>query len=127
MANLDRPVLFLATAQPDRARAFYEQSLGLTFVDDTPFALVFDVAGTQLRIQKLEQLAPAQHTVLGWAVDDVHAAVRDLRAAGVEFLRFDGMAQDDAGVWKSPSGAQVAWFKDPDGNVLSLTESPASP
>lgn len=122
MAALNKPILFLATTDPECARTFYEDALGFTFVADEPFALIFDVAGTMLRIQKLEQMAPVQHTVLGWAVDDIHATIAGLRAKRVEFERYEGMPQDEHGVWETPAGAKVAWFKDPDGNTLSLTQ-----
>ncbi len=75
-----------------------------------------------LRIAKVEELAPARHTVLGWRVADIRAAAAALAARGVVFERYDGMAQDDLGVWNAPGGAKVAWFKDPDGNTLSLTQ-----
>ena len=115
-------VAFVATRDPDRARGFYEGVLGLRLVADEPFALVFDAHGTTLRVQKVQELAPARHTVLGWLVPDIAAAVRSLSAAGVAFERFPGLPQDDLGVCAFPGGGRVAWFKDPDGNTLSLTE-----
>jgi len=75
-----------------------------------------------LRIQKVEQLTPAQHTVLGWGVADIHATVKGLAGKGVAFERYGFLPQDDSGVWTSPVGAKIAWFKDPDGNTLSLTQ-----
>ena len=118
-------VAFVATRDPGRARAFYEGVLGLRLVADEPFALVFDAHGTTLRVQKLQELAPARHTVLGWLVPDIAAAVRGLSAAGVAFERFPGLPQDDLGVCSFPGGGRVAWFKDPDGNTLSVTEGGA--
>lgn len=115
-------IAFVATADPAKAKLFYSNTLGLRLVDETPFALEFDAHGTMLRIQIVETLTPAQHTVLGWRVDDIASAVRALSANGARFEQFEGMPQDDLGVWNSPGGAKVAWFKDPDGNVLSLTE-----
>jgi catechol 2,3-dioxygenase-like lactoylglutathione lyase family enzyme len=115
-------IAFLATADAARARAFYTGALGLRLVEDSPFALVFDVMGTMLRIQKVAALTPHPFTVLGWQVDDVAAAVRELTGRGVTFNRYDGLDQDGDGVWTSPAGARIAWFSDPDGNVLSLTE-----
>ncbi len=115
-------VAFVSTAQAERARAFYADLLGLPLVADEPFALVFDAHGTTLRVAKVPAVAPAPYTVLGWQVADVRAVAGALTARGVLFERFDGMAQDDLGVWTSPGGAQVAWFKDPDGNLLSLTQ-----
>jgi catechol 2,3-dioxygenase-like lactoylglutathione lyase family enzyme len=115
-------IAFLATADAARARTFYTVTLGLRLVEDSPFALVFDVMGTMLRIQKVAALTPHPFTVLGWQVDDVAAAVRELAGRGVTFNRYDGLDQDGVGIWTSPAGARIAWFSDPDGNVLSLTE-----
>jgi catechol 2,3-dioxygenase-like lactoylglutathione lyase family enzyme len=122
MTRLDNPVVFLATAKAERSRAFYERVLGLAFVADEPPALVFRVGDSMLRIQKVEQVHAAPYTALGWAVLDIRQTVRDLRAAGVAFQRYDGMNQDADGIWPAPSGALVAWFRDPDGHVLSLTQ-----
>jgi hypothetical protein len=78
-------------------------------------------------VQKVRELHPAKHTVLGWEVADIHAKTRELTSRGVRFERYDGLAQDESGIWTTPSGAKVAWFKDPDGNTLSLTQfDPAS-
>jgi catechol 2,3-dioxygenase-like lactoylglutathione lyase family enzyme len=115
-------VSFVATLDAAVSRAFYEDSLGLKLVSDEHFALVFDLNGHMLRIAKVDQLVPAKHTVLGWHVADIAATVKKLVERGVVFERFDGMAQDDVGIWLSPAGAKVAWFKDPDGNNLSLTQ-----
>jgi len=120
--RLENPVLFLATANAKRSRAFYEKVLGLKFVGDDPFALVFRVGKTMLRIQKVERVHAPAYTALGWVVSDIRRAVQDLRAAGVIFQRYEGLGQDDDGIWAAPSGALVAWFQDPDGQVLSLTE-----
>jgi catechol 2,3-dioxygenase-like lactoylglutathione lyase family enzyme len=120
--NLNNPVLFLATANAERARAFYERVLGLTFVADEPPALVFRIGDLMLRIQKVDRICAAPYTALGWAVPDIRRTVRDLRAAGVEFQRYEGMNQDSDGIWHAPSGALVTWFRDPDGHVLSLTQ-----
>jgi hypothetical protein len=98
--------------------------LGLALVADEPFALVFDLAGTMLRIAKVEQLVPQPHTVLGWIVEDISTAVAGLRAQGVEPARYPGMEQDELGIWRSPGGALLTWFRDPDGNTLSLTQLP---
>jgi catechol 2,3-dioxygenase-like lactoylglutathione lyase family enzyme len=118
------PIAFLATTDAARAREFYDQRLGLRLVADEEFALVFDLAGTTLRIAKVETLEPAGHTVLGWQVDDVAKVVRSLADCGVPCERFPGMDQDELGVWLSQGGAAVAWFKDPDGNLLSVTQLP---
>ena len=115
-------IAFVATADPPRAEQFYRSVLGLQFVADEPFALVFRLRGTMLRIAKVQHFTPAPFTVLGWIVPDIAAAVRGLRHKGVTFERYPGLAQDDLGVCTFPHGAKVAWFKDPDGNTLSLTE-----
>ena len=122
MTQLDNPVLFLATANAERSRAFYERVLGLTFVSNEPPTLVFQVGDSMLRIQKVDQVHAAPYTALGWAVSDIRGTVRGLSEAGVAFERFEGMHQDSDGIWQAPSGARVAWFRDPDGHVLSLTQ-----
>lgn len=116
-------VAFAASADLSRARAFYEGVLGLPVVDQDDFACVFDANGTMLRVTAVREVSPAGYTVLGWRVADIEAAVRGLSERGVAFSRFDGMEQDDNGIWTSPGGAKVAWFTDPDGNVLSLTQA----
>jgi catechol 2,3-dioxygenase-like lactoylglutathione lyase family enzyme len=115
-------IAFLATTDAARARTFYEGTLGLQVVEDSPFALVVDADGTMVRIQKVEAFTPHPFTALGWGVDDVTATVRDLAKKGIAFNRYPGLEQDADGVWTSPAGARIAWFSDPDGNVLSLTE-----
>jgi len=115
-------ICFVATRDAAGARRFYETTLGLKCVSEDPFAIVFDANGTMLRVQKVKDLAPAQYTALGWEVADIAARIRVLSEKGVRFERFPGVPQDELGVWTSPSGAKVAWFKDPDGNTLSLTE-----
>ena len=92
---------------------------------DGPFALVFDVAGTESRIQKVTTVQPTGHTALGWAVAGIDTLVGRLSARGVTFARFEGLEQDARGIWRSPGGAHVAWFRDPDGHLLSLTEHSA--
>jgi len=115
-------VAFVATTDPKRAKAFYVKTLGLRLVSEDGFALAFDAGGTMLRVAIVKTLQPAGYTVLGWIVPDIAKAVRDLVKNGVTFQRYEGMPQDDLGIWSSPSGARVAWFTDPDGNTLSLTE-----
>jgi catechol 2,3-dioxygenase-like lactoylglutathione lyase family enzyme len=109
--------LFLKTGQK-----LPECALGLKFVSDEPPALVFQVGGSMLRIQKVERVQPPPYTALGWAVGDIRGTVQRLRAAGVEFQKYEGLNQDNDNIWTSPSGAKVAWFRDPDGHVLSLTQ-----
>jgi catechol 2,3-dioxygenase-like lactoylglutathione lyase family enzyme len=117
------PVTFVATTDGDAARAFYEGVLGLTFVEDQGFALVFDLAGTPLRVTRVESFTPLPFTVLGWQPADIDASVRALTEGGVTFERFDGLEQDDLGIWSASGGTRVAWFRDPDGNTLSLSTS----
>jgi catechol 2,3-dioxygenase-like lactoylglutathione lyase family enzyme len=116
-------VAFVATADAGRARDFYERVLELRLVEDGPFALVFDAGGVPVRVQKVDRVSPPSGTVLGWSVPDVGAVVRGLSERGVSVLIYDGMSQDELGIWTSPGGARIAWFSDPDGNVLSVTES----
>lgn len=113
---------FIGTRDANRAKTFYGETLGLRLTEENPFALVFDANGIMLRVTPVREMQPAQYTVLGWEVADVTAAVRELAGAGVVFARFPGMEQDGDGVWNSPSGARIAWFQDPDGNTLSLTQ-----
>jgi catechol 2,3-dioxygenase-like lactoylglutathione lyase family enzyme len=113
---------FVATTQPEKAWAFYCDVLGLHLEEDSPFALVVRTANATLRIQKVQAFAPLPFTALGWKVGDVRATGKQLLGKGVKFERFEGISQDDLGIWVSPSGAMVCWFKDPDGNLLSLTQ-----
>ncbi len=115
-------VAFLATSDLDRARAFFTQAVGLPIIEHTSFACVFDANGTALRVTLVEEVLRAPYTVLGWVVSDIAASLRSLAARGVGFARYEGMAQDELGVWTTPDGDRVAWFRDPDGNVLSLTQ-----
>lgn len=114
---------FVATCEPQRAKKFYRDTLGLPLIsEELPFALVFNLNGVMLRVAIVEKLSPAPYTVLGWQVANIGAAVKALETAGVKFERFPGMQQDELGIWSSPSGARIAWFKDPDGNTLSLSQ-----
>jgi catechol 2,3-dioxygenase-like lactoylglutathione lyase family enzyme len=113
-------VAFIPITSSERARAFYAGTLGLTVVEDTPFALVLRAGDVTLRATLVDALEPRPFTVLGWEVADVWETTRRLTEAGVEFRRYDGMEQDELGVWTAPDGTPVAWFSDPDGNTLSL-------
>jgi catechol 2,3-dioxygenase-like lactoylglutathione lyase family enzyme len=115
---------FVATADAGRCRRFYADVLGLRLIADEDYALVFDAHGTMLRIQKVQRVTPAQYTVLGWHVADITRSVAALREKGVVLTRYPFLEQDESGIWSAPDGAKVAWFKDPDGNVLSLSEVP---
>ena len=111
-----------ATTDAARAKAFYGKTLGLRLVHEDQFALVFDANGTTLRIQLVRMLTPHPFTSLGWEVTDIETTVSALIDRSVAFEMFEGMGQDARGIWNSPSGARVAWFKDPDGNLLSVTQ-----
>ena len=113
---------FVPASDLARARAFYVDTLGLSVIDEDPYALGLDANGIMLRVTVVPELQPAGYTVCGWRVDDIAAAIRDLGQRGVGFARYSGMEQDELGVWTAPTGAKVAWFTDPDGNVLSLTQ-----
>jgi catechol 2,3-dioxygenase-like lactoylglutathione lyase family enzyme len=117
-------VAFVGSRDLAAAEAFYRDTLGLVLLASDSFAAVFDANGTTLRVSRVEEVAPALYTVLGWAVPDIAGAVEALAARGVAFERYEGMEQDEAGVWTAPDGTRVAWFADPDGNLLSLSESP---
>jgi catechol 2,3-dioxygenase-like lactoylglutathione lyase family enzyme len=121
MLSRAKLVAFVATADSARSRAFYEGVLGLRVIDDQPFALVLDAMGTKIRVQKVEKVMCAPYTALGWEVSDIVQTVRALTERGITFMRYPGMQQDELGIWTSPSGARVAWFEDPDSNVLSVT------
>lgn len=118
-------IAFVPTRDPQKARRFYQQTLGLEFVSEDPFAMVFRANGVMLRIANVstvKEFKPAPFSILGWQVTNAENTMRELGKRGVEFERYPGMSQDSLGIWKSPSGAQVAWFKDTDGNVLSITQ-----
>jgi catechol 2,3-dioxygenase-like lactoylglutathione lyase family enzyme len=116
-------VAFIPTRDPARAKEFYRDSLGLRLVsEELPFALVFDAHGVMLRVTAVKELSPAAYTVLGWSVPDITVAAKALEKAGVKFQRYQSMEQDELGIWTAPGGARVAWFQDPDGNILSITQ-----
>jgi catechol 2,3-dioxygenase-like lactoylglutathione lyase family enzyme len=117
-------VAFAASTDLERSEAFYAGVLGLPLVDSTSFAKVFDAHGTQLRVTRVEAVAGAAYTVLGWRVEDLDAAIAQLGSRGVEFRRYAGLEQDEAGAWTAPGGSRIAWFADPDGNTLSLQQNP---
>ncbi|MEO5824052.1 MAG: VOC family protein [Vicinamibacteraceae bacterium] len=123
MPLLTRMVGFVTTTSPERAKAFYGERLGFRFLGDDGFALSFDANGTLLRVAKAPSFTPGQATVLGWEVTDIVAAVHELAARGVPVEQFNQpfLAQDALGIWTAPNGDRVAWFKDPDGNTLSVS------
>jgi catechol 2,3-dioxygenase-like lactoylglutathione lyase family enzyme len=124
MLELKRIVAFVITAQPEEAIRFYRDRLGLKFVKDDGFALVFDAYGTTLRIGKMKagQFTPARYTLLGWEVEGVEDAAAQLALRGVSFEKYPQLPQYEKGIWTAPGGDKVAWFKDPDGNALSVSQ-----
>ncbi len=118
-----RPIAFIITRDRKSAERFYEETLGLRRLPGDAFAAVFDLAGAKLRLTEVPDHQPSPHPVLGWQVPDIEAAVRELAGRGVDMNIYEGMGQDDLGIWTSPDGkARVAFFNDPDGNGLSLTQ-----
>jgi catechol 2,3-dioxygenase-like lactoylglutathione lyase family enzyme len=116
---------FVTIVDVARAKKFYRDTLGLRLVgEEPPFALVFDANGIMLRLGMGKEVPVRVSTVLGWQVPDITATVRELEQAGVKFERFEQLKQDALGIWTTPTGSKVAWFKDPDGNILSISEHP---
>lgn len=115
-------IAFLPSTDLARSRTFFADLLGLVVQEVTPFACVLSAGGTMLRVTRVDDLRPQPFTVFGWDVPDLRAELAALVAAGVEFTRYDGVDQDVDGVWSTPGGDLVAWFRDPDGNTLSLTQ-----
>jgi catechol 2,3-dioxygenase-like lactoylglutathione lyase family enzyme len=115
-------VAFVPIKDSEKARAFYEGVLGLRFVKDDGFALVLEANGIMVRAAKMKEVTPAQFTILGWQVPDIEQVVRGLAARGVHFEVFGFFKQDELGIWTAPTGDKVAWFKDPDGNILSVSQ-----
>jgi catechol 2,3-dioxygenase-like lactoylglutathione lyase family enzyme len=119
------PIIFIMTTDRERSKAFYIEKLGLTYVAEDPFAVTFDLNGVPLRLSDTggSPFSPSPHTIMGWQVDDIEAKVTELTAKGVKFEIYDGFGQDENGIWSAPDGrAKIAWFLDPEGNNLSLTQ-----
>ena len=115
-------IAFVAATDMARTKTFYGDIIGLALKADDGFALVFDCNGTMLRVSKVQKATVAPYTVLGWSVRDIREKIQELGKKGVVFERFQGFPQNDLGAWTAPDGTKVAWFKDPEGNLLSLTE-----
>ena len=122
MANPRRPISFVATLEPEKAKAFYGAVLGLELIEESPYALAFADGENMLRVQIVAELSPASYTVHGWQVTGIAREIEELASKGVAFLSFDQLPQDALGIWTTPDGNKIAWFKDPSGNILSLTE-----
>jgi len=122
MLNSAKLMAFVPIKDSKRSRPFYEGTLGLRFISDDGFALVMDSNGVTVRLAKAGNFTPAAFTVLGWQVAEIEQAVAELEQKGVRFEKFPGLPQDERGIWTAPGGAKVAWFKDPDGNILSVSQ-----
>ncbi|MBV8898447.1 MAG: VOC family protein [Acidobacteriaceae bacterium] len=122
-----RLVAFIVISNAERAQAFYSGVLGLKFLKNDGFALVFEFNGTMLRAGIAQSVAPTHNTVLGWEVPDISVAATKLTQSGIELKRMPGMKQDDLGIWTAPDGSKVAWFQDPDGNWLSISQHAYGP
>jgi catechol 2,3-dioxygenase-like lactoylglutathione lyase family enzyme len=122
MLNQETIMVFVGVSNADKARVFYRDTLGLTLLSEDGFALAFDVGGVMLRVTLVQEVRPQPYTVLGWQVKDAAATARNLARAGVSLERYPGVEQDEDGIWSAPGGARIAWFKDPDGNVLSIAQ-----
>ena len=122
MSPSRRPVSFIATSDPSKAKAFFLDVLGLQMVEASEFALVFADGDHMLRVQIVDDFTPPPYTAHGWIVADIEWEIQTLSARGVEFLMFEHMPQDTLGIWTTPDENKIAWFKDPSGNILSLTQ-----
>ncbi len=123
MLKNNKIVALVPITDGDKAKNFYVDKLGLTFLSDDGFAIVLDANGNMVRLTKMKEVKPQPFTVLGWETADIAADIRQLQANGVSFELFhDFMKQDELGIWTAPDGTKVAWFKDPDGNILSLSQ-----
>ncbi len=122
MTSSRSPISFIATTEPGKAKTFYSDIIGLVLLEQSPYALAFGDGANMLRVQIVAGFTPASHTVHGWQVTDLDRDITDLAAKGVDFLKFDQLPQDASGIWTSPDGHKIAWFKDPSENILSLTQ-----
>ena len=122
MLTANKVIGFVPTQDSAKAREFYEGKLGFQFVSDDPFALVMRSGETMIRVSKAKDFTPAPYTILGWEVKDIEAVVRWLTSRGVVFEKYPFVLDQELGIWNAPSGDKVAWFKDPDGNVLSVSQ-----
>jgi len=123
MLASEKIIGFVPITEAARAKSFYADKLGLKFVSEDSFAVVFDANGNMIRLTRMKEVQPQAFTILGWQVSDIVATVQRLQANGVTFERYGGfMQQDELGIWNAPGGTRVAWFKDPDGNTLSVSQ-----
>lgn len=122
MTSDSKIIGFIPTRDVDNALNFYRDILGLHFVSDDAFAIVMDSNGITVRLVRIEEFTPAPYTILGWQVEDIESTVKQLAAKGLTFQRYSFLDQNKDGIWTAPSGAKIAWFHDPDGNTLSLSQ-----
>ena len=113
---------FVPTLSPDKAQFFYQELLGLELMSADEYALEFNAHGVSLRVITVSAFKPHEFTVLGWNVPDLSTLIHTMHSKGIFCERFPFLQQDNLGIWISPRGSKIAWFKDPDGNLLSLTE-----
>ena len=113
---------FVPTVMPDKAKTFYQDILGLKLLSEDNYALEFNTNGVLLRVTIVPELKPQGFTVLGWNVPDISIVIKSLNRKGIVCEKYSFLQQDELGIWTSPGGSKVAWFKDPDGNILSLTQ-----
>jgi catechol 2,3-dioxygenase-like lactoylglutathione lyase family enzyme len=124
--NSCKMMAFVPTSNLERAREFYKFTLGFRLVSEDAYGMIFEVSGSFMRVVNIQQVFPAKYTVLGWKVPNIRAAAEELAGKGIKFDHYQGFDQDEQGIWTAPDGAQVAWFRDPDRNILSLTQFPSS-
>lgn len=122
MLSNQRIKAFVSTVQPSVAREFYEKKLGLNLLSQDKYGIEFEANGAHIRLSVVEKLTPQPFTVLGWDTDDIVSTINNLTANGIVFERYNFIEQDDNGIWTAPGGTRVAWFKDPDGNLLSVSD-----
>jgi catechol 2,3-dioxygenase-like lactoylglutathione lyase family enzyme len=115
-------IAFIPSKDAARARIFYEEKLGLRFVSDDSFAVVMDANGIMVRITRVGEFTPFPFTILGWLVNDIHQTVAEMTSKGLQFKHYAFLEQGNDGIWTAPDGSKVAWFLDPDGNTLSLSQ-----
>jgi catechol 2,3-dioxygenase-like lactoylglutathione lyase family enzyme len=122
MLNNEKLKAFIPTRDSERCKKFYRDVLGLKLISEDDYGIEMDSNGTRLRIAKAPEFTPYPFTVLGWVVEDVAGKAGELQRNGVTFERYGFLEQDELGIWNAPGGTKVAWFKDPDGNLLSLND-----
>ena len=113
---------FIPTVNPEKAKTFYKDVLGLKLISEDKYGMQFEANGTSLRVNTVQEFKPHPFTVLGWNVDDIATSITTFNKNRIFFEKYPFLEQDELGIWTAPGGTRVAWFKDPDGNILSLSE-----